>query len=435
MSSLCLTRVFRFFVCTRNRPEELGQCLSSLDHTFRCAFPGQQAHGYIFDDSTTQEMSRHVFDLCTQQRFESLHVHYIRAAEDIARLSSSSYLTPQRFQQLLSFCKQPGYSSWDLAGVRNLAFVCALSCAQEDDFLLFLDDDMLFESAPYHGHFIVIDGVSVLRQLAQQTLPGMVVASGAGYYGRHDTSLRQHVHLVLEEVGQLLSIHGMGTKMSPLLQHRLHELSHFPHAIPLRLNLPGSALAEGGPGISGAVLATTVASLRSHCLPRWYNEDWIWLSLLSAGPGTLRKIEAHIIHAAPPQPPVTLEFFQYQMYGDIMYLALENFLKNIPHQAHHITYYQHHLSSSHFVAAQQESLQILWNDWKQVQEIQRFLFPLQQDKSSDSIDLLPLFQSLHHVAQYLHETIRFVEAQTPALLWNDFQRYLDAIAIWREALH
>lgn len=433
MSSFSLARTFRFFVCTRNRPEELAQCLSSLARTFLFAFPGQQALCYIFDDSTTQEMSSRVFELCIQKHFEGLHVHYIHTAEDIALLQSPSRLTSQSFRKLRSFCKQLGHPAWDLAGVRNLAFVCALSYAQEDDFLLFLDDDMLFESSNYQGHFLVIDGISVLRQLAQQTPPRMIVASGVGYYGRHDTSLRQHMQLVLEEIQQLLSIHKMGTNMSPLLQKRLHELSHFPHAIPLRLNLPGFALAEGGPGISGAILATTVASLRSHCLPRWYNEDWIWLSLLGAGPGTLRKIEASVIHAAPPQLPITLDFFQYQMYGDILYLALEVALKDIPPQTHRLAYCQHHLSSRHFVIAQQESLKMLWNDWKQVQEIRRFL--LQQGKSANSVDLLPLLHSLHHVAQYLHETIRFVEAQTPSLLWNEFHHYLDAIAIWREALH
>ena len=106
------------------------------------------------------------------------------------------------------------------------------------------------------------------------------------------------------------------------MSEHLRQLSRFPSVLPIQLALPDVRLPQDGPGISGALLATTPASLRSHFLPGCYDEDWIWLALLGR-PGTaIRRAGAEAVHAALPQEGITADLVTYQCAGEILYRAI-----------------------------------------------------------------------------------------------------------------
>jgi hypothetical protein len=425
------TGQFRCFLCTRNRPRELARCLDSLTRSFLLAFPGRHLDCFIFDDSTSETLSAETACLCRGPSSAEVTRHYVRTAADIAQVVT---LPPSPFlPQVVASCKQLGSDAWDLAGVRNLAFLCALSCSQEEDLLLFLDDDILFESAWYAGHWIAVDGVAVLRQLIDQTIPQVITASGVGYYGRHDTSLRQHLALIVKELRQALC----GEERLPLehssFERLLHDLSHFPHTMPIRLNLRDNHLAEGGPGLSGAVLATTPVTLRSHGLPRWYNEDWTWLSLLESA--SLQKIEAAVLHAAPPQTLVTHEFFRYQVRGDIIYAALAAVLASLPSHLPRLSACQQQLSPQHFTLARQELVQALRLDQKHLTNVIHRLCSRGTAFRTQPIALPTVLAGLHAITRYLEDADAFARSLDSWHLWDEVQRYFASMALWRSALH
>lgn len=428
------SNTIRFFICTRNRPEVLGKCISSVAQEFQRAFPSLSAHCYVFDDSTSHQLSAQVSSMCKSRRFPSLHLHRIGLKEQKEISQKLGKLEPRSLKLLNSSCKKLGTGSWDLAGVRNFAFLFANCISNDDDLLIFLDDDILFQSTTYHGHFISIDGAAVLRQFSDHTPQNGVAASGVGYLGRSDISIKEHVRLLLEDLHTLFNLESKVRQQKDTLKKLLREISLFPTTLPIRLNHSCTEQVEYGPGISGAALATTSASLKSHGLLRCYNEDWIWLSLLGESNDTVRRIEPKLIHAAPPQLPITIDFLIYQNIGEIIYYALEYVMKDIPSQQDRISWCKDKLSLEHFVAAKQDASSEICVILKNINNTKTLFQRLNWEIAGGSDAFRSAEQSLYKMKYYFDYVLNFIGTLDPAYLYKSFSLYLTRIPVWQNLL-
>ncbi|GCE29264.1 hypothetical protein KDA_47480 [Dictyobacter alpinus] len=269
-----MQRHFKFFICTRDRPHMLERCVKNLAYAFNTLSSEAHAVCYIFDDSTDVDVSRSIYRKWNGQQVLNFSIIVIEARLQDNIFRRLSNLAPHHEEALHAFCKTLGQGEWDLAGVRNFAFLYAYACSDEDDLLVFVDDDILFQSSMYHTHAISINGSEVLRTLEASTPPKAVKASGVYYLGRADIAVCEHIQLTMEDMRIAIEQKDADQKQLAALHVLLEDIMLFPQTLPTRLNLPGMQLIERGPGISGAALATTPASLRSHGLMRTYNEDW-----------------------------------------------------------------------------------------------------------------------------------------------------------------
>ncbi len=217
-------------------------------------------------------------------------------------------------------CKMLANEEWDLAGVRNLAFIVAYGISNANDSVIFLDADILFESAVYCGHFMPIDGAEAIKQLEETTAPGTVDVSSASYFGWIDLPIDEHIGLVARDLVKALLAAGNDHAWAEQFRIHLNEIGLFPTSLPARLNLPNTEPTESGSGIGGTVAATTPASLFSHGLARCYNEQQIWESTLGATSEVTRRIRFPLLHAAPPQLPITTSSLFVKTVG-ILFIA------------------------------------------------------------------------------------------------------------------
>lgn len=423
-------RRYKFFICTRDRSEILERCILSLATSFDKAFPGIQADCYIFDDSTIRDASHQIYTMWNEQKILGLQVSVIDFRKQMAILQGLSCLSPQYHALLNSSCKKIGQGQWDLAGVRNFAFICAYAYSHEDDLLVFLDDDILFHSNTYHNYFIPISGDEVLRKFSALTPSNSMKASGVGYFGRADIPAHEHIILVIENVRAFVKQPEQVQKHPELFDTLLQEVSLFPQTLPTFLNLPDTTSLESGPGISGAALATTPASVRSHGLIRYYNEDWIWLSLLGASESAIQRIEPRLMHAAPSQLPITKDFFNYQMSGDIMYFAIEYTFSAIPAGYNRLQWCKEHICNDHFAAARQSQMQKIHAALEQVHFISNIIDGTYLDPLVSPQVVAAVGQGIRSMREYLAHALSFIESQEPACFYERFLLYLESTQSW-----
>ena len=286
--------VLRVFICSRDRPATLRRCIDSLGHSLREASLDSQAICFIVDDSTQPESSAQVHSIAAAN---GLRLAVVDRARQHAINRQLAGLAPESLRLLGSATRGLGEGPWDLAGVRNLAFLLAYSYSADDDLVLLLDDDILLTSAVHRGTFVEVDGASLLLELLSSIRRSGLVASGVAYAGQLDGSILDHLRLVSEDTLSRLS----GNADDPRGLAFLEELSLFPSTLPVQPAFSDPGDSDGGPGISGALLATTPASLRSHFLPSCYNEDWIWLALLGQPGAAISRLRRKALHASPPQ--------------------------------------------------------------------------------------------------------------------------------------
>jgi hypothetical protein len=369
-------------ICTRDRPQTLALCVGSLSESFRWAFPGASAHCYIFDDSTTPALSAQVRHIAAGARSAELEVTLIDRERQ--------HLIDRRLAALSarSASRALGQGSWDLAGVRNFAFLLTYCYSGDDDVIVFLDDDILLSSRVYEGRFMPVDGVSLIRELVSNTPARQQVASGASYLGRFDGSILDHLRLALDDA---------------------RDLSLFPSALPVQLTLPGARIVNDGPGISGALLATTPASLASHFLPACYDEDWIWLALLGQSGAAVRTVASQALHAAPPQPPVENGFVTYQNTGEVIYRAVRDAMKDAPSGGRALSWCENRISPGHFLEARRSVIGDIRS--------------LREDAAATA-----------RIRSCLKSALEDVEALSHTALYQSFRRYLELIPSWRSLL-
>lgn len=427
-----MKRTIRFFVCSRNRAREIKNCILSLSNTFSSAFPKSKGQCYIFDDSTQNNISTCIRKYFMQVNNLGLNVKLIGFKEQqkiVEQLSS----IPQKY---LSFyersMKNLGRGPWDLAGVRNFAYLYAHLCSKEDDLLIFLDDDILFSNSSYYGHLIKADGVKVLKELYNNTDARKIVSTGVDYLGKTDTSIDEHLSLVIEKIQPVLEKMLKKNTYNPSLEKVLKNIVLVP--MPMKITMSYDKQLLAGPGISGGVMATTPASLKSHHLPRCYNEDWIWLSLLGNPQNCLRKTKQKLIHAEPPDIEITPDFLTYQMIGEINYYALESIINETPDGHDRIVWCKSKIAENYFEQSRKDKINEINTLTKQAAGLKKQIRQIKLCSNEKTKALTLIKESLGKAIRVLESTMKNIENKSIAFFYNRTRNYLEDIPTWRTFL-
>jgi hypothetical protein len=410
--------VLRFFICSRDRPSTLRRCIDGLGKVLREASLDGQAICYIVDDSTRPEFSAYEHSIAGSADSNGLQIEVVdRTWQDLG----SGPLT-----LLKSATRKLGHGAWDLAGVRNFAFLLAYCYSNEDDLVVFLDDDILLTSAVYRGRFVEVDGAPLIRELMSSTPRGDLVASGAAYFGQVDGSVMDHLRLVSEDTLRLLlrDPHGCDAREEAALL--LDQLRLFPSTLPVQLAFAGARDSIEGPGVSGALLATTPASLHSHFLPLCYNEDWIWLALLGRPGAAINKASHRALHASPPQQEIVSGVLDYQNIGEIVYRAVRTAIDDAPPGCTALEQCEETISADHFLSAKES----LMREMRSLLDVRARIERSSSGWPNEGDLRLSARSALVGIERFIDDALVRTEAADHAALHLWFRHYLADIPAW-----
>jgi hypothetical protein len=152
---------------------------------------------------------------------------------------------------------------------------------------------MRFTDVNYRGRRLSSEGPPVIREaLGMSDLPSAVV--GREYVGRQDLSILGHIRLDKT---------GASSMMAPSLE---------------RANI--ASMAPGG--ISTAFLAVAAPAWRPPDFPEHYNDDYIWLNALKLAGWPLLRTTSQLAHVPPGEVIVDPLALSYQVFGEIVWLAV-----------------------------------------------------------------------------------------------------------------
>ena len=429
-----ITRPIKFFICTRDRHQLVERCVAAICRAVQLAFPYVVAEIFIFDDCTSITESVKLREI-TNRNLDNLKINIIGPQQQEIFFRHLVGLNNEYMTLLRSSCKQLGTGEWDLAGVRNFAFLYAFTFADEEDLIIFLDDDILFEDAVYQGHYIPIDGATVLRNLYNATPAGKLVACGTGYWGCADVSILQHLIRVYRHLTGLISASINDTVESDEIMRVLKDIGQFPHNLPIQLQLPNQETIEemgnGEGGISGAVLAVTPTSLLSHGLARFYNEDWIWLALLGSSNDVVNRVRTNVIHAAPTRSMITVQFLVYQEVGEIVYSSIKTAMRTAPDSCDKIAWCRTSLNNQHFSKAKESELEDIYGCLDLIVDAKSML------TKSKYINHRGVYQAISGIDQsqhFLEQTAMQIRLKSMKELYDEVLSYLNRAYLWRGAL-
>lgn len=389
-----------------------------------------QAICYIVDDSTRPECSARVHSLAGAAGRDGLQLAVIDQARHDAITGQLAGLGVEPVRLLESVTRKLGEGPWDLAGVRNLAFLLAYCYSDEDDLVVFLDDDILLTGCVYRGRFVEVDGASLIRELLSRTPGRELVASGVAYLGQFDGSILDHLRLVSEDTLRSLSREPGDCDARDQAGPLLEELSLFPSTLPAKLAFADARNSTEGPGISGALLATTPASLRSHFLPACYNEDWIWLALLGLAGAAVCRVSGSALHAAPPQREIGRAVLDYQNRGEVVYRAVRCAMNDAPPGRPALEQCGAAVSADHFLSAKESLTREMHSLLDVRARIER---SLSSWRDADALGVSAR-RALASIERCIEEALVRVEALDHAALHQWFRRYLADIPAWRDLL-
>lgn len=420
----------RFFICSRDRPSSLRRCIDGLGHALREASLDGQAICYIVDDSTRPEFSAHVHSIAGTAGSNGLQLAVVDRARQNAINEQLAGLGSDQLRLLKSVTRKLGEGPWDLAGVRNLAFLLAYCYSNEDDLVVFLDDDILLTSAVYRGRFVEVDGASLIRELLSSTPRRDLVASGVAYFGQFDGSILDHLRLVSEDTLRLLSRDTRGRDPRDQAGALLGELSLFPSTLPVQLAFAGARDSTEGPGISGALFATTPASLYSHFFPFCYNEDWIWLALLGRPGAAIRRVSCRALHAALPQREIGSAVLDYQNIGEVVYRAVRSAMNDAPLGCTALEQCGETVSADHFLSAKES----LMREMHSLLDVRVRIDRSNSGWLDEGALRVSARSALASIERYIEDALVRVEAVNHAALHLWFRHYLADIPGWRNLL-
>ena len=250
-------------------------------------------------------------------------------------------------------------------------------------------------------------------------LPGNSRLLAPGYSGRFDGSVLDHLQLRLCETQQALES-GLAAS------EHLRQLSRFPSVLPIQLALPDVRLPLDGPGISGALLATTPASLRSHFLPGCYNEDWIWLALLGRTGTAVRRAGVQAVHAALPQERITTDLVAYQCAGEIVYRAIREISDTWDGGCSLPEHCEASMNVAHFRRAKSSMASEISLAIQRLHELKRSPF-----REEDLVLAVAARAALCEMLSLFTSSMRWVESADPEALHRRSESYLRQIPLWK----
>lgn len=177
---------------------------------------------------------------------------------------------------------------------RNCSLAVLRDRCVESDVTILLDDDVSFTDVVYRGAKLRCDGSKLIADALLACRPGRTIA-GCGYVGRQDLSMLEHARLA--------SQFGPGGLVTPSVRRADVE-----------------NVAPGG--ISTAFLTLAAPPTLLPPFPEHYNEDYIWLHAFERAGWSLKRVAEDLIHAPPGDVAVTPAALSFQIYGEIVWLAV-----------------------------------------------------------------------------------------------------------------
>lgn len=212
--------MIRVYSITKNRPNTVERMLRTL----LCVLPPDH-RVTIIDDSEHPQLR------CDY--LESEKVHVLSVSKQLQLLDELESHGRELSEVVRKSTRLLGSSRrWNASGPRNLAFVKALQEASEEDILVFIDDDIAFNTlnAPDEIRTIgTTSGAHVLNSLCDALWNRRIDVVGVKYLGRLDLS-------VLNHISQLLNRIERGLVSGEPIQNELDVLSKFPDAQPVSLD-------------------------------------------------------------------------------------------------------------------------------------------------------------------------------------------------------
>lgn len=178
---------------------------------------------------------------------------------------------------------------------RNRGLSRLREIAPDADVTIMFDDDVCFADTVYRNVPLKCDGVGLLLSALDLCRTDLVVA-GCPYVGRQDLSILEHA--------------GLAPGEAPNDWH-----------IPPSMDRAGVENVAPG-GISTAFLALRSSPVALPDMPGHYNEDYVWLYALQRAGWPLRRVAQPLIHAPPGEVAVTQEGLDFQIHGEIVWLAV-----------------------------------------------------------------------------------------------------------------
>lgn len=178
---------------------------------------------------------------------------------------------------------------------RNTSMEALRQLCPNADVTIMFDDDVCFADTVYRGQELRCDGRKLLRDALALCKREQVVV-GCDYVGRQDLSILEHARLA-----------GSGTTVAQSV----------PPAIERR---DVENVAPGG--ISTAFLAIATGPGALPAFAHHYNEDYVWLHALQCAGWSLVRVPTQLIHAPPGDVQITSTGLSFQIYGEIVWLAV-----------------------------------------------------------------------------------------------------------------
>ncbi len=251
---------------------------------------GFDASVIVYDDSTTPWHRASCRDACTSSS-TSLGTQYFGEPERRA-LVAQAQGTIELAADLLDASRPFGSGEWDLAGCRFTAMLHAAMHPDPSTLHLFVDDE-------YADRSYTVDTPAIRGLLGGSGLPTeRLVAAGAGFRGRADLALLEHIDAVLHDSRRAEKLGDDGRLSACISSGEDHH--------------PDS------PGISGGFLLTNRLSLRTVPLSRSYNEDWIWLRQLIMAGGSITRAGSAVVHAGSRRITLSLGVLRHQFEGEVL---------------------------------------------------------------------------------------------------------------------
>lgn len=177
--------------------------------------------------------------------------------------------------------------------VRNRALRILRDQSEVADVTIMFDDDVVFRDVSYLDQVFSCDGSRLLRSAIEECSQLRTV-TGCAYSGRQDLSILEHLRL----------------------DPRVNSAGIVPAVD------RGSTDNVAPGGISTAFLAIAGHASTLPNFPEHYNEDYVWLHCLSRMGWRLVKLDETLVHAPPGQVEFTAEGLDFQIFGEIVWLAV-----------------------------------------------------------------------------------------------------------------
>lgn len=307
-----------FAICTRDRPKTVVELLWDIEHASTQSIKNKRTDVYVFDDSRLNSNIEELRANLTRLSFKSVNIKHISKGYQVELTRNTNNEELRRAWNFST--KDLGEERWDLAGVRNLAFATLYAESKDQDLIIFLDDDIRLSRPGSRA----TNSSQLIESLNSSIERNTASVCGVSYLGRGDHSIVGHLSEIAHYLSGLAELNREQTSLNIEL-----FLGEFPgnfHPIERTSGLPH--LGEGPGGISGAVFATTRRTLGLCSMPKFYNEDWIWLLHIKHLGAEIKHIEVPAFHLPKAPLHFLIDLVLLQEKGEIVYYALRS-LKNL----------------------------------------------------------------------------------------------------------